>query len=116
MLDPEYKERMDIPANKDSAIDMGVATSKGKKGFRLNMDSKLLTKKFNVVKELEYSLDDKCEYAAVTWECNIKGESWSEGIVLRRVGKVWFWVPDMSPGDVKENKKTGEKEKKETGK
>jgi len=121
MLDPEYKERMDITANKDSAIDMGIATSKGKKGFKLTLDSKLLTKKFNVVKELEYRLDDKCEYAAVTWECNIKGESWSEGIVLRRMGKVWYWVPDKSPGDVKEtskqeNKGTRKQGKKETGK
>jgi hypothetical protein len=98
ILDPEYKEREGVEADKSAAIEKGILTAQNSGGFAVELDLTKLTKKFNLIKDLEYTLGDDC--AAVTWTCKIGDESWDEGLYFSKVGKKWYWVPDKGPEEI----------------
>jgi len=98
ILDPEYKDRENVKANKSEAIKKGILTAQDKGGFSLDFDTSRLTKKFNLIKNLKFNVEDDC--ATVTWKCVIGDESWTEGLYFRKVKKKWYWVPDESPDEI----------------
>ncbi|TET33273.1 MAG: hypothetical protein E3J72_16990 [Planctomycetota bacterium] len=98
ILEPDYKEREGVESDKDAALEKGILAAQNSGGFAVELDLSKLTKKFNLIKDLEYTLGDDC--AAVTWTCKIGDESWEEGLYFSKVGKKWYWVPDMGPDEI----------------